>query len=231
MRISAIVVAAGRGRRLKAKTSKALVKIRSKPLIIYALGVLSRHPDIDEIVLVTSSPDRQAIVSAITKYRIAKVKAIVSGGARRQDSVYNGLRAVAGDSQLVLVHDAARPFVDKKIISAVIKEASVGGAAIAGVPVKATIKEIAVSHSSLVVSKTIDRNRLWEIQTPQVFKKDLILAAYKKFGKTGVTDDAMLIEKMGKKVSIVRGSYNNIKITTPEDLIVAGVMAKICKLA
>ncbi len=226
---SAIVVAAGSGKRLKLKIPKALVKIKSRPIILYALGVLSRHPDIDEIILVTSLADKQAIAGAIAKYRIAKVKAIVSGGARRQDSVHNGLKAVAVDSQLVLIHDAARPFVDKKIISAVIKEAKSSGAAIVGVPVKATIKEVVVGRSSLVVRRTIDRNKLWEIQTPQVFKKGLIVYAYKKFGKTDVTDDAMLIEKMGKRVAIVRGSYNNIKITTPEDLIVAEAIAKTCK--
>jgi len=230
MNVSAVIVAAGSGVRLKSKIPKALVKINSKPLVIYSLSVLSRHPAISEIILVVSRTGIEPVSQAIKKYRIPKVKALVLGGARRQDSVFNGLAVVSADSELVLVQDAARPFIGKKVITAVIIEARKSGAAIVGVPVKNTIKSAVADRGSRVVGKTIERERLWEIQTPQVFKKELIMAAYDKFGKQEVTDDAALIEKMGKKVSIVPGAYNNIKITTPEDLVVAEAIARKCKI-
>ena len=122
-----------------------------------------------------------------------------------------------------MIHDAARPFIDKDTVTAVIKTAQNTGAAIVGVPVKATIKKLT---GKFVVKATIEREGLWEIQTPQVFKKRLILNAYKKFGNADVTDDAMLVEKLGQRVSVVLGSYNNIKVTTPEDLILAQAIAK-----
>ncbi|MBU1906356.1 MAG: 2-C-methyl-D-erythritol 4-phosphate cytidylyltransferase, partial [Candidatus Omnitrophica bacterium] len=129
----------------------------------------------------------------------------------------------------VLIHDAARPFVNKKTVNALIKEAQRFGAAITGVPVKDTVKEaVSYQHSAIsrnIVKKTLRRENLWAIQTPQVFKKDLILRAYKKFGHLDVTDDAMLVEKLGVKVSIVLGAYKNIKITTAEDLRVATCLA------
>jgi 2-C-methyl-D-erythritol 4-phosphate cytidylyltransferase len=132
--------------------------------------------------------------------------------------VANGLKAIGPQADLILIHDAARPFITKGLVSSVIKEARKAGAAIAAVPVKATIKKV---KNGSVVEKTLDRGKLWEIQTPQVFKKDLILKAYKKFKRIPATDDAMLVERLGAKVSVVLGSYSNIKITTPEDLIIA----------
>ncbi|MDD5355918.1 MAG: 2-C-methyl-D-erythritol 4-phosphate cytidylyltransferase, partial [Candidatus Omnitrophica bacterium] len=126
-----------------------------------------------------------------------------------------------------LIHDAARPFAGNKLVSSLIKASRAYGAAIAGVPVKATIKKIRGGNKKIkAVEKTIERNTLWEIQTPQVFKKDLILKAYEKFGNIGVTDDAMLVEKLKKSVRVVLGAYNNIKITTPEDLMIARAIAK-----
>jgi 2-C-methyl-D-erythritol 4-phosphate cytidylyltransferase len=133
-------------------------------------------------------------------------------------------------TELVLIHDGARPFVAKDTITSVIKEAKRSQAAIVGVPVKATIKKIETKRLKcgprFVVEKTLDRDCLWEIQTPQVFKKDLILEAYQRFGNTEVTDDAMLVEKMDFDVSVVPGSYSNIKITTFEDLVLAEAILK-----
>lgn len=225
---SAIVVAAGSGVRLGGRVPKAMVAINSRPAVIYSLDVLSRHPGIREIILVVNSTMLLPVSSAIKKYRIKRIKSVVLGGARRQDSVLNGLRAVAVDSQLVLVHDAARPFINKAMVSALIKEAKKSQAAIAAVPVKNTVKESVVRRSSFVVRRTIDRQNLWEVQTPQVFKKSLLLSAYKRFGKGDVTDDAMLVEKMGRPVKIVPGAYSNIKITTPEDLVIAEAIARRC---
>ncbi len=232
MYLSAIVVAAGRGSRLKSRTDKALVKIDSKPIIIHSLLVLERHPLVSEIILVANSGNKGALAGKLKQYRITKVRCIVEGGRRRQDSVYCGLKAASPLAQLFLVHDAARPFARKQDISAVIKEAAKTGAAVLGVPVKATIKKIKNQKSKiknksfLTVEKTINRNNLWQIQTPQVFARDLILAACKKFGGQDVSDDAMLVEKAGHRVSIVPGSYRNIKITTPEDLVIAKALLR-----
>jgi 2-C-methyl-D-erythritol 4-phosphate cytidylyltransferase len=124
-----------------------------------------------------------------------------------------------------LIHDAARPFIDRGIISGCVRTAEKYGAAIAGVPVKDTIKEAKVTSHKLQVTRSLTRDRLWQIQTPQAFRKSLILKAYRQFGSAEVTDDASLVEKLGAKVAVVKSSYSNIKITTPEDLIIAKVIA------
>jgi 2-C-methyl-D-erythritol 4-phosphate cytidylyltransferase len=147
---------------------------------------------------------------------------VVLGGKRRQDSVTRALAALPGKAELVLIHDCARPFIDAGLVSAVIREAEKSGAAVVGVPVKATIKEV---HRGSV-KKTLDRKKLWEIQTPQVFKKAVIVEAYKRFGRKTVTDDASLAERVGRRVSVVTGSYSNIKVTTPEDIAIAEAILK-----
>lgn len=217
------MLAAGKGVRLQSKIPKPLARINSKPVIIYSLETLSRYPSVKDIILVVNSKNSKSIIKEVKKRRIKKIEKIIQGGRRRQDSVFNGLKALDNDTHLVLIHDAARPFIDKHTLTALIKTAKNSGAAIAGVPVKATIKRVS---GKFIVRKTIEREGLWEIQTPQVFKKDLILMAYKKFGKQDATDDAMLVERLGEKVSVVLSSYNNIKITTPEDLKLAKVIAK-----
>ena len=229
MYVTAIVLAAGKGLRLKSKISKPLIKIDSKPLIIYSLNTLSRHPYIKDIVVVGNRRNLEGIRNRIKQCRINKIKDVVLGGRLRQDSVFNGLRAIANQTGMILIHDAGRPFIDREMVSSVIKAAKKYGCAIVGVPVKATIKEVASDrlpvNSKFTVRKTLDRKNLWEIQTPQVFKKELILRAYKKFANADVTDDAMLVEKLGARVSVVLGTYKNIKITTPEDLIIAQAIA------
>lgn len=219
--VSAIVAAAGYGRRFRSKIPKLLVKIKGRPLLIYCLQALDKHPLIKEIILVVNTRSAKEISNKIKQYRLTKVKKIVLGGKRRQDSVYSGLRAVSKSAELVLIHDAARPFIDAKIVSRVIKEVKKSGAAIVGVPVKDTIKRLKVQGIGFRVQGSVSRKNLWQIQTPQVFKKKLLLEAYHKFGNTDVTDDALLVEKLGKKVTVVLGSYNNIKITTLEDLVIA----------
>lgn len=233
MYVTAIVLAAGKGLRLKAKAPKPLIKIGSLPLIVYCLNALCKHAFIREVIVVTNPKALKGITEIIKKYRLPKVKKIILGGRLRQDSVLNGLKAIDRRTQVVLVHDAARPFIDKDTVSPVIRQAWRYGAAIAGVPVKATIKRVAPacrtgrgSGKRVTVEETLDRNNLWEIQTPQVFKKALILKAYEKFNGNRVTDDAALVEKLGHPVKIVRGSYFNIKITTPEDLVLAQAIAK-----
>jgi 2-C-methyl-D-erythritol 4-phosphate cytidylyltransferase len=221
--LSAIILAAGRGSRLGLAVPKPLVKIGRRPAIIYSLSTLNKHPDIDEIVVVTSVGNQSQIVNTLKSYSFKKIKVFVLGGRRRQDSVYSGLKKIAPDSDWVLIHDSARPFINNKSITQVILAAKKTGAAILAVKPKATMK---LSRRDNMVSETLDRDKLWEAQTPQVFKKELILAAYKKFSKNNVTDDATLVEKLGKQVEIVPGSYENIKITTVDDLLVANLIAK-----
>lgn len=223
MYVSAVVLAAGRGLRFRTKIQKPLIEINAKPLIIYCLNTLSRYPDIKDIILVVNLENFKDIVNKIRQYRIRKIKDVILGGQRRQDSVMNGLAVISPKTDLVLIHDGVRPFIERADVSSLIQQSKRYGVAILGVPVKATIKSI---REKFIVEKTLNRNNLWEIQTPQVFQKDLVLKAYKKFGNRQVTDDASLVEKLGVKVRIIRGSYFNIKITTSEDLIIAEAIAK-----
>lgn len=230
MFLSAIVAAAGQGIRLNSDIPKPLLKIGAKPAIIYSLESLCKYSLVKDIIIVANLSNIKGIKQQIKRYKIKKIKDIVLGGKRRQDSVRNGLSAADSRADFVLIHDAARPFIGIEVLPVLIKQAKKYGAAIVGVPVKATIKEVrslrSMGHGSLIVKRTIDRENLWEVQTPQVFKKDLLLEAYDRFGDSDVTDDAMLLEKMGVKVGMVFGSYDNIKITTPEDLIIAQAIAK-----
>lgn len=233
MYVSAIVAAAGEGLRLGTRISKPLIKIRGVPLIVYSLVVLNKSPLIKEIIVAVNSLNQFKIKETIRRFGISKVKDIVLGGLRRQDSVYNGLKVIGKKADFVLIHDAARPFIDKNTISRLVKEVYFENAAILGVPVKATIKRVSRvpqrrRSGKLAVDRTIDRSNLWEIQTPQVFRKELISEAYERFGSTEVTDEAMLVEKLGVKIAVVLGSYSNIKITTPEDLVSAEAIVR-CK--
>jgi len=221
--LSAIIVAAGQGKRLNSALPKPLVKIGRSPVIIYSLSALDKHPLVNEIIVVVNPKNQPLIQRLIQGEAFKKIRCLVLGGKRRQDSVYNGLKNVSAKSEWVLIHDAARPFIDPGTITKVIAAARIHGAAIVAVKPKATIK---FSKDDNLVAKTLDRDKLWEIQTPQVFKKTLILSAYKKYSVSKVTDDAALIEKLGQKVRLVQGKYENIKITTAEDLLFAGLIAK-----
>ncbi|MCM8770776.1 MAG: 2-C-methyl-D-erythritol 4-phosphate cytidylyltransferase [Candidatus Omnitrophica bacterium] len=223
MFVSCVVPSAGRGLRLKSRVSKPLVKIGGIPLLIRTLKTLSEDRLIKEIILVVNKKDLAKIKNNIARYQIKKIKNIIFGGKRRQDSVKKGLKYLDKNCDLVLIHDGARPFIQRQVISKVIKEARKIGAAVAGVPLKPTVKQVSKTN---YIHQTLARDGLFEIQTPQVFRKDLILRAYKKFGDTDATDDATLVEKLGVKVKLVRGSYSNIKITTPEDLVFAERIAK-----
>jgi 2-C-methyl-D-erythritol 4-phosphate cytidylyltransferase len=221
--LSAIILAAGKGKRLNVACPKPLVKIGAKPAIVFSLSSFNKHSAIDEIIVVLNPLNQDKIIKVIKNHSFKKIKVFVLGGRRRQDSVYRGLQAVSSSSDWVLIHDSARPFIDHRSISKVISAAKNSGAAILAVRPKATIKS---SHKGNIVSETLNRDRLWEAQTPQVFKKELLLEAYKQYSQGNVTDDASLVEKLGKKVRIVKGDYRNIKITTAEDLLTAGLIIK-----
>lgn len=217
MKVAAIIAAAGKGERLGSVVHKPFVLIGKEPILAHTLKLLDNSNYIDEIILVINESDLAKARSLIKKSKLKKVKKIVLGGKRRMDSVGNGLSEVSEDVDYVVVHDGVRPFLDNKMISSVIEGAKTFGAAITCVPVKPTIKEIEKGN---FVMGTLKRESVVEVQTPQAFKKDVLVRAYKKAFEDGVdaTDDSTLVERIGIKVKVVAGSYKNIKITTVEDL-------------
>ena len=213
MKNVAIIVAGGKGRRMG--KPKQFIKIAGKPMLAWTLSAFQRSKLVDGIVLVVSE-DQVKLAKRLDQ---KKVIAIVSSGKERQDSVRNGLAHIPGSAETFLIHDGARPAVSQRLISESIKEAESFGAVVAAVPVKDTIKQI--TNNGTIIEKTLDRNLLWAAQTPQVFKAEIIKAAYAKLNEN-VTDDGMAVEKIGIQVRIVMGDYINIKVTTPEDLLVMG---------
>ncbi len=225
-KISAVIVAAGMGKRMERNYNKQYIKLEGVPILAHTAIQLQNHPHIDEVVIVVGQGEveycRENIVE---KNNLQKVKMIVEGGKERYHSVYNGIKAVSEECELVLIHDGARPFVTREIINESIASANTYGCSIVGMPVKDTIKVI---DEEGFVKDTPKRDQLWLVQTPQTFKKDLILQAHQKREKEdlAVTDDAMLVEALGRRVKMIRGDYENIKITTPEDLEVGRVILK-----
>lgn len=221
MFLSAIIVAAGKGKRMGTKTNKVLLNINAKPILYYTLSVFESMKEIDEIILVVSKADlKYCKEEFIDKYGFKKIKNIVEGGSERQGSVFNGLKAVTKPCDIVLIHDGARPLIEEKTIIKGIEEAKIYKAVGIAVPVKDTIKEV---DSNNFVVNTPDRKYLMAIQTPQIFDYNLIYNAHLKAIDDGFsgTDDTVLVERIGSKVKLVEGSYKNIKITTPEDLLIA----------
>jgi 2-C-methyl-D-erythritol 4-phosphate cytidylyltransferase len=228
--VSAIVVAAGKGVRLRSPVPKALVMLKGKPLLAHSLEKFDRAPGIRQIIVAVEAGKKDKFRAALKGCRLRKPVLSVEGGRRRQDSVKNALSRVDARAGLVLIHDAARPLVSLRLIRAVIKEAKRSGAAVAGVPVASTLKRVKgqglrVKGQGLRVMETLDRSRIWQIQTPQAFRRSLLEKAFRIHGNDDVTDDAMLVEKSGGRVSIVMGDYSNIKVTTPEDLKIAEALA------
>jgi 2-C-methyl-D-erythritol 4-phosphate cytidylyltransferase len=226
MKTVAIISAAGSGKRMG--RPKQFLEIDGQPMIERTLAVFEACGVIDDIVLVVNADE----VERAKKLKSKKIRSVVAGGQERYDSVHNGLKALDKDVSIVVIHDGARPFVTPGIIEKSVAEAQKCGAVVVGVPVKDTLKEVTgnplpVTRDRLTVAHTVDRERIWAAQTPQVFKKDIILRAYEKAGKKdGVTDDAMLVERMGVEVRMVMGSYRNIKINTPADLLLAQGIAQ-----
>ncbi len=217
MWVSVVLLAAGKGKRFGAKVPKPLYILGRKPLIRYSLERFQHCRPVNEIVIVASRQNISEIRGIVRSCRFTKVSAIVLGGARRQDSVFNGLQKIRRQARIVVIHDCARPFVCDQMIKRAVAKALTLGACVVAVEPKATIKQV----KGGIIEKTLDRSCLLEVQTPQAFRKELLLRAFKKFSKHNVTDDASLVEKIGARVGIVRGSYDNIKITTPEDIAVA----------
>ena len=228
-RIAAVVVAGGAGRRLRQKRGvlrKPYLILGTKPILIHTLKKLSGSILVNEIVVVCHRQDVGRCQSLIKRFKISKIKGIVAGGRERFDSVFNGLKAIGEDIDIVLIHDGVRPFLSRELIKRSIKAALRHGASLAAVPVKPTVKF--AEEKGFFVVRTLRRDLLWEAQTPQTFKRELITKAYRKAKSRRVkaTDDAALVERLGRKVRLVTGSYDNIKITTKEDLELARVLLR-----
>ena len=226
-RVTALIPAAGMGKRMGKAVAKQFLLLGDKPLLAHTLLVFQRAPEIDEIIPILSQEDMEGCLrDVIEKYHITKVKTLVVGGKERQDSVANGLKKLEKDASIVLVHDGVRPFVTAGMITEAVDRARKGECVAVGVPVKDTIKE--VDDKKKIVCRTLERNRLWAIQTPQVFPCKVLKHAYEESYKHKVsgTDDSMLVERAGGTVHVIMGSYDNIKITTPEDLILAEEILK-----
>ena len=210
MKTVAIIPAGGTGKRLKARVSKQYLHLDHIPVLIHTLNVFQKSKVIDNIVLAVPTDDLVSVrQELIDKYGLTKVTTIVAGGRERQDSVRNALSVIDGKYDIVLIHDAVRPFVTDKMIKQVVAAAKTTGAASAGVKAKDTIKE---TQKDNIVATTIPRQNLWLTQTPQAFKFELLKKAYKTAydEKFYGTDDASLVERIGKKVKMIEGSYENI---------------------
>lgn len=221
MRVSLIIVAGGSSTRMGGDVRKPYLCIKNKPIFYHTLKTYSNVSDINQIIFVVNEMDIQQVKDiwgeSLKEFGVTD---IITGGKRRQDSVGNGLKRVNTDSDIVLIHDCVRPFISKDIVLQVIDQVITHGAAIVAVPVKDTIKEVG---KDMAIKRTVPRADLWAAQTPQGFKYEIVMKAFSELEKQDfdVTDDAQMVERCGYNVSIVTGSYDNIKITTPDDLKIA----------
>ncbi len=223
--ISVIVAAAGRGSRMKRAENKVFLPLLGKPILRYSIEAFLGRSDVTEVVVICAAHEAEEMESFVAEYRAQKPVKVVVGGSERQYSVANALRAVDRESELILVHDGARPLVTDEVVQSVIDGARVHRAAIAAVPVKDTIKT--VDTNGMVVD-TPPRSTLYAVQTPQGFDAQLLFDAYTRAEEDGFlgTDDASLVERLGVRVAVAEGDYQNIKITTPEDLIIGEALLK-----
>lgn len=214
----AIIPAAGQGKRMKAGKNKLLLEVESQPILVQTVSVFDADPDCTEIIIVMNKDEEEIISSLFPSGGFPTPITLVHGGAERQHSVYNGLMAVR-DAECVLVHDGARPFITQATIKRVVAAVKETGAAICGVPVKDTIKRVCDGK----VEETVERSQLWSVQTPQGFTYSILKEAHEKAEKEAFlgTDEASLVERTGRPVAMVLGEYENIKVTTPEDLLIA----------
>ena len=227
MKVSAIIPAAGLGIRMGSNVPKQFLLLDGKPILHHTLSVLDQCSIVDEIVLVVSEKEIAKAQREIQNSH-PKVTKVIAGGKERQDSVGNGLQSLDSETDIVVIHDGVRPFVSPDLIRETVEAAQDFGAAITAIPVSDTIKK--VSEEGLV-EHTVDRGRLWRVQTPQTFQVFLLKEAFKKAQSDNFygTDESSLIEYLGRKVKVVPGSEFNIKITRSEDLILGETIAALVK--
>jgi 2-C-methyl-D-erythritol 4-phosphate cytidylyltransferase len=219
MKRVAIIPAGGTGRRMGGEISKQYLLLSGTPIVVHTLAAFQHSPIIDEIILAVPEGDVAEVRrSVVEKYGFSRVSLVVAGGRERQDSVKSALAHVGDEHGVVVIHDGVRPFVTGELIERAVAAAKMYGAVSTGLPVRDTVKE--VDPAGRVV-KTVPREGLWLTQTPQAFRREVILAAYEKALADGYygTDDASLVERMGIPVRMIPGDWENIKVTTPEDLL------------
>ncbi|MCQ6276473.1 2-C-methyl-D-erythritol 4-phosphate cytidylyltransferase [Bacillus sp. V3B] len=218
MTYQVIIPAAGQGKRMGAGKNKLLLELEDMPIFIYTLKVFEKDECCSGVVLSINEQEEREIMDLLSFYGIKKVIGLVPGGKERQHSVFHGVQALKDDG-IVLVHDGARPFIDHDQIHSLVVAAEQYGASVLAVPVKDTVKKVMGNK----VIETVERSSLWAVQTPQAFRMSLLRRAHEKAMEEDFlgTDDASLVERMGKDVIIVEGNYDNIKLTTPEDLFFA----------
>lgn len=220
MKVSAIIPAAGQSRRMGLGTNKQFLTLGGKPVLAHTLTTFENCPEVQEIIIVAAEGEEDYCCQAIVeKYNFSKVAKVIKGGKERQDSVYRGILSLSPGVDIVIVHDGARPFVTAGMIQSSIDGCLETGGAIIAVPVKDTIK---IVNEEQIVENTPPRETLWSVQTPQTFRYSLLREAHETAKREDFlgTDDASLLERLGKRVKVIRGSYENLKITTPEDLII-----------
>jgi len=224
-RVIAVVPAAGSGVRFGPGANKTFSPLLDKPVLVWTLKALASAPDIDEIIPVLKEQDIDECRRLVEEHGISKVKRIVPGGAERQDSVRNGLSAIDDDEAIVLVHDGVRPLVDASLIEKIIQGIEGYDGCVCAVAPKDTIKETSPDGT---IASTPPRDKLIAVQTPQAFRRVTLMGAYAKADAEGfrTTDESALVERAGGRVNVVEGSYRNIKITTPEDMLVAELFMK-----
>jgi 2-C-methyl-D-erythritol 4-phosphate cytidylyltransferase len=218
-----IIPAAGQGKRMGVGKNKLLLELNGIPLFIHTIRVFEMDEECESIVLAIHPNDEVEFKILLENHKITKVTHIVSGGKERQHSIYNALKTVSGNG-VILVHDAARPFVKKEHIHRLMETAEKYGAAILGVPAKDTMKKVQDGK----VVETVERTSLWAVQTPQAFRMSILLEANELAEKENFvgTDDASLVERLSVPIKMVQGDYDNIKLTTPEDLFFAEAILK-----
>ena len=222
--VCTLIPAAGKGHRMQSSVKKPYLKLGQKPILAHTIQRFEENSAVDAIFLIVDEMDfNDCYAKVLDPYPFTKVQAPIAGGETRQASVQNGIRALSADVDFVIVHDGVRPFVTDEIIFACLTAADEYGAAVAAVPVKDTIK---VANKDAFVLETPERERLWAVQTPQVFRKSLLEEAHQiaQQRQLTATDDAALVEQLGFPVKLVHGSYANLKITTQVDLQIAGVL-------
>jgi 2-C-methyl-D-erythritol 4-phosphate cytidylyltransferase len=226
MRTVAVIVAAGRGRRMGAGAPKQFLPLARKPILAHTLAVFEAAEIVDEVLVVVPRDEvARCRTEVVEKYRFRKVRAVLPGGRKRQDSVLTGLRAIEPPCDVVCVHDGVRPFVRPDAIERSVRTAARLGASVVAVPVTDTIK---IATDDGFVKATPDRCLLWAAATPQSFRYGMLLDAYERAERDGflATDDAMVVERTGASVLLIEGTPDNIKITTPEDLALARAILK-----
>jgi 2-C-methyl-D-erythritol 4-phosphate cytidylyltransferase len=215
--VVAVIPAGGIGQRMGTATAKQFMPLGGIPLLVHSLQVFEHCASISQIILVVPNDDRERTLSdVVARHGITKVSKVVAGGATRQESVYHGLKETDPEAEIVVIHDAARPFVTVDLIERSIGTARNLGGAIVAVRMKETVKQVGPNGQIL---RTVDRAQLWLAQTPQTFRRELLIEGYRKAESDGfqATDDAAVMERLGHKIAVVPGRWDNMKITTPED--------------